>query len=175
MTEFLKDPKFLLCRQECEYYHFGEVYAPPITWEDVILEIDKATTTKMWSYTNGGKYLEMHLRRAGDIRYVPELLEGYSELDKTKFASAHAYISFSSIGKGTGRHTSKSDVLFWQAIGSTKWVVEGKMVTTIITLLPGHVLYVPHAMYHTVVPLSPRVGISLGLDYLKNDRQTEYE
>ena len=170
MTEFLKDPKFHLCRQEHEYYHFGEVYTPPITWADVVCEIDKATTNKMWSYINDGKYLEMHLRRAGDIKYVPELLVEYGELDKTKFASAHAYISFSSIGKGTGRHRSKSDVLFWQAIGSTRWVVEGKMGTTTITLPPGHVLYIPHAMYHTVVPLSPRVGISLGLDYLNSDK-----
>ena len=49
------------------------------------------------------------------------------------------------------------DVYYWKCQGVTQWIVEDKNVI----LNPGDLIYIPSGMYHSVTPLSPRLGISM--------------
>lgn len=83
--------------------------------------------------------------------------------------SAHAYVSLSKESKTFGKHKDGSDVWYWQCIGSTQWKIFEFNETISYILEPGDIIYVPRGIFHDVIPLSPRVGISFGLDYLNEN------
>ena len=57
------------------------------------------------------------------------------------------------------------DVYFWQIQGSTKWEFDSLSYI----LNPGDLIYVPRGVYHSVFPLTPRVGISFGAEISPDD------
>ena len=71
---------------------------------------------------------------------------------------AHAYFNLTSTGGTFGKHKDRNNVYYWQCIGKTKWVVDG--YGTFI-LEPGDLIYIPMGVYHEVIPLTPRLGISM--------------
>ena len=79
-----------------------------------------------------------------------------------RFCSSHIYISLLSNSKTFGRHKDKTDVYFVLALGSMEWVVEYDEGVLSAILRPGDMIYLPKGVYHTPIPLSPRVGISIG-------------
>ena len=80
--------------------------------------------------------------------------------------SAHFYVSFSDQSKTSGKHKDRSCVFFYQAIGVTRFTVwDDKTVT--YDLKKGDMVYVPAGMYHGTQPLTPRVGVSFGLEYFR--------
>jgi|TARA_B110000858_G_C17713013_1_gene431553 mannose-6-phosphate isomerase-like protein (cupin superfamily) len=89
--------------------------------------------------------------------------EGH-EIDKIKDVlkdlecnTAHLYFNISTKAETFGKHKDIMDVYYWQCQGVTKWIVEDKEVI----LNSGDLIYVPSGMYHSVSPLSPRLGISM--------------
>lgn len=78
----------------------------------------------------------------------------------------HYYVSFLDQSKTFGKHKDKSCVFFYQAIGVTRFTVYDKETLT-YELEKGDMLYIPAGMYHDTKPLTPRVGISFGLEYEK--------
>jgi hypothetical protein len=162
MFEFLKEEKFLKCFRDKTHFFFDGVMPKLFDWENVVDEIDRSikVKSKIRVLPNFG----MILHEAENIKGVDFLLKEYSKLDSSIPSSAHCYISFSEKSDTFGRHKDTSDVLFWQALGSTKWIVEDDKIYE-YKLCPGDVIYIPSGLYHTVIPLTPRVGISLGLDY----------
>ena len=86
--------------------------------------------------------------------------------------SSHVYISLSKKSKTFGKHKDESDVWYWQCIGSTQWKIFEFNENISYILEPGDIIYIPRGIFHDVIPLSPRVGISFGLDYLnKNENK----
>jgi ribosomal protein L16 Arg81 hydroxylase len=85
-------------------------------------------------------------------------------LEKMKFlfpkkkGSAHIYTSLTTKNYGLGKHADDVDVLFWQVKGKTLWIFNEQEKE----LEPGDVLYIPKAVSHQVISLTPRVGISFG-------------
>ena len=73
--------------------------------------------------------------------------------------TAHLYMNICRHGGSFGEHVDTVDVYFWQCQGKVKWVVEGQDYI----LTPGDMIYVPRGVYHNVVPLTPRAGISIGI------------
>jgi hypothetical protein len=54
-------------------------------------------------------------------------------------------------------------VFIWQGIGITRWTVyEDK--DYVYDLMPGEMLYIPKEVYHKAEPITPRVGISFGIE-----------
>jgi ribosomal protein L16 Arg81 hydroxylase len=72
--------------------------------------------------------------------------------------TAHLYFNVSLNGGSFGRHNDDVNVYFWQCQGSTKWVMDDCEYV----LEPGDMIYVPKYVYHDVIPLTPRAGISMG-------------
>ena len=73
--------------------------------------------------------------------------------------TAHLYFNVSLHGGSYGRHNDEVDVYFWQCQGSTKWVMDDCEYV----LEPGDMIYIPRGIYHNVIPLTPRAGISMGV------------
>ena len=69
--------------------------------------------------------------------------------------TAHLYFNISTKAETFGKHKDTMDVYYWQCQGVTHWIVEDKNVI----LNPGDLIYIPTGMYHSVTPLSPRLGI----------------
>lgn len=163
---FLKDPQFLEQRARGNCFVFRRTPMPTLQWSDIIVGIDEAINTNTLSAVGDVRKYGMILRRASGLKGVSGLMEAYGELDPALNVSAHCYISLSSQSGTLGRHRSKSTVLFWQLIGYVSWTVETLDGIQTFMLQPGDMIYCPSLMYHDVKPLTPRAGVSLGLDHL---------
>jgi ribosomal protein L16 Arg81 hydroxylase len=78
-------------------------------------------------------------------------------LNELKLKQAHLYMNLAIEKNTLGRHHDEEDVWFWQVQGSTKWDFDnGSHI-----LEKGDLIYVPKFIYHNVIPLTPRAGISM--------------
>jgi ribosomal protein L16 Arg81 hydroxylase len=164
MYEFLKDVDFLEARKKQNHFLFKKVLTDVPTWDDILLNVEKSYEENLLikylpNFTiithNGEKY----------IKSVFDLLQEIKKIDNSVNASAHVYISLTKFGKSFGKHKDNSDVFFWQIIGNTIWKIETEDGIEEYVMEVGDIIYVPRGIFHEVIPLSPRVGISLGLDY----------
>lgn len=160
---FLQNDNFLKARTDKDYYFFGDVGLELFTWEEVIKEFNRTVVSNIEfaRFENLG----LTLFEAENILNVKPFLDEYAKLDFSAPPSAHCYVSFLETSKSFGRHKDKSDVLFWQVIGKTKWIVETLQGVREHVLGPNEAIFVPRQMYHNVIPLTPRASVSFGLDY----------
>ena len=161
---FIQDKIFLEKKNKQQHYFFNvREDRLTLSWETVVdcLNFNLVNNLFVKELPNFGLVLHNY----NNISIIKEILKEFSLLDVNTSSTAHLYISFTELSNTFGRHKDTSDVLFWQSIGSTKWVIEedNKLFTYI--LKPNDFIYVPRNMYHTVTPLTPRVGVSFGLDY----------
>jgi hypothetical protein len=160
---FLQNDNFLKARTDKDYYFFGDVGLELFTWEEVIKEFNRTVVSNIEfaRFENLG----LTLFEAENILNVKPFLDEYAKLDLSVPPSAHCYVSFLETSKSFGRHKDKSDVLFWQVIGKTKWIVETLQGVKEHVLGPNEAIFVPMEMYHNVIPLTPRASVSFGLYY----------
>lgn len=163
---FLRDPAFVNQYQRGNCFVFRDTPMPTLQWTDIIAGIDEAVKTNTLSPVGKPHTYGMILRRAASISNVRLLMDEYQKIDPTLQVSAHCYVSLSSQSGTLGKHRSKSSVLFWQAIGYVSWTVDTLDGERTFMLKPNDMIYCPTLMYHDVKPLTPRAGISLGLDSL---------
>lgn len=163
MFEFLEDKSFLNAVINKNHFYFAKQQMPTLKWEDFINEIDRSIKSN--SVIRYGENFSINLREVHNISAIGYFLDRYSKIKPDYPASAHSYISLSSRSETLGRHNDPSDVLYWQVIGKTNWVVEDKQIHT-YTLEENCLIYVPAKMWHDVTSLTPRVGVSLGIDIL---------
>lgn len=74
------------------------------------------------------------------------------------YNDAHAYFNLTPTSGAFKKHRDANNVYYWQCIGKTKWIVDG--YGTFI-LEPGDLIYIPSGVFHEVIPLTPRLGISM--------------
>jgi hypothetical protein len=160
---FLQADNFVEARSNKDYYFFGNLGLDLFTWEEVIKEFNRTVISN--AEFNRFENLGLILFEGENILNVKPFLDEYAKLDPNAPASAHCYVSFLEISKGFNRHKDKSDVLFWQVIGKTKWIVETLQGVKEHVLGPNEAIFVPRQMYHNVIPLTPRASVSFGLDY----------
>ena len=161
MYDFLKNPEFLTNRENKHHYFFKDIGLELPTWDDILGVLNQ--NTKRTSNFKIPKNLVFSIMVGNQLKHAGEFKAEYAKLDIYKQSSAHLYISL--LDTGTyGRHRDRADVIFWQLQGSTHWLVDDAE-TAEYTLEPGDAIYIPMGMYHTVKSLSPRAGMSFGLDY----------
>ena len=80
-------------------------------------------------------------------------------LNELKLYTAHLYINISEDGDTYGRHCDDVDVYYWQIQGKTIWEFDDKKYT----LNKGDLIIVPKGVYHNVIPLGPRAGVSMSI------------
>lgn len=164
MYKFLEDKEFLEARGSKQPYYFRGVLPNAPSWDDVLRNLEKSLEEQ--SLVKVGPYFSI-VTHNGDkhIRLAGELLDEIRKLDPALGGSAHVYIGLTRFSESFGKHKDNADVFFWQVIGSTHWKVFAPAGVKEHTLTTGDMLYVPRYMEHEVTSLSPRVGISFGLDY----------
>ena len=161
---FLQDKIFLEKRSKQQHYFFSVVEdGLTLSWDKVIecLNFNTVNEIRCRLLYNYG----MVIYDYNNIEIIKKILREYSLLDTSARCSVQLYISLTEVSEAFDRHNDNSDVLFWQSIGSTRWVIEEGTETFTYILKPNDFIYVPKNMYHTVIPLTPRVGVSFGLDY----------
>jgi mannose-6-phosphate isomerase-like protein (cupin superfamily) len=170
MYDFFNDPEFVKAHKAGNHYYWDNIdELPTITWDDVIGEVNR-------SYLAGDPFkttdhFGMVTHYVHNLPGVSGLVQAFADTNPNKYdpkhwLSAHMYISMTQASATFGRHKDMAEVFFFQAIGSTKWTIEdgGEHV---YTLTPKSAVYIPVSMWHTVEPLSPRVGISLGINHFE--------
>jgi hypothetical protein len=90
--------------------------------------------------------------------------------------SCSLYLSFTAQAKSHGKHMDIADVFHWQQKGETEFSVWEEDQKFTYNLLPGDCVFIPAGIYHDVLPLSPRFGISFGIlpqGYVGGNNQEE--
>jgi ribosomal protein L16 Arg81 hydroxylase len=161
MYEFLQSSDFLTCRQHQQHYRFLDLPLDNPSWEDILFHFNRNIVAKAKVQTMlnlGFVYF--------DAEKMPPVMALVKEIQKmtTNKVTAHCYLSFLEISKTFGRHNDHSEVFFWQVQGKTRWVVEDHDRIFEYELKPNDLIYIPKFMNHDVRPLTPRAGISIGID-----------
>lgn len=158
---FLEDAEFLTNKENRKHCVFRNLDLNCPGWDEILnfLNKDAVSNKKIKTLDNlGFVYYD-----ADRMPEVDRLLKAIQTLTHRP-CSAHCYISLLEISGTFGRHNDSSDVFFWQVQGRTHWTVEQEK-TYEYELLPNDLIYIPRFIFHTVRPLSPRAGISFGIDY----------
>ncbi|NBP00409.1 MAG: hypothetical protein EBU90_09850 [Proteobacteria bacterium] len=136
---------------------------PAISWDDVVSCINEnvCNENQITTLENFG----IVLLDTGPLIKLRSVFRDFCNLNPKVPCSAHLYISLSSKSKTFGWHKDTSDVIFWQALGQTLFSVKEGSKIYEYELLTNDIIYIPAGVKHCTQPLTPRVGISLGIDY----------
>jgi len=144
-----------------KHSYYGKQDYEVLTWEEIINNFNKnillnQTIDLLPGYT-------LITADIYENKKVIPILERLSIQNPKHVCTAHLYVSFSEKSSTFGKHKDNVDVWYWQCIGNTRWTVYDDK-TYIYDLTPGDMIYVPREMYHSTQPLTPRAGISFGID-----------
>jgi ribosomal protein L16 Arg81 hydroxylase len=162
MFAFLKEESFVTNYQSKKHYVFRNIDLETPSWNDILMHLNRniVSKSKIKVLDNlGFVYFD-----ADCMEPVNKLLSEIRHMTDRP-CSAHCYISLLEISNTFGRHNDNADVFFWQVQGSTHWTVEQDTEIYEYKLLPNDMIYIPRFVVHNVVPLTPRAGISIGIDY----------
>lgn len=70
------------------------------------------------------------------------------------------YFSFFPYAESHGIHMDASPIFHWQHIGQAQWTVYENDKQYTYTLSPGDCLFIPEKVYHDVLPLTARLGLT---------------
>jgi ribosomal protein L16 Arg81 hydroxylase len=161
------DPKFLDARQNKNHCFFPMAATENISWDEIIECIDYNVSEDL--YIRNLNKFAIILHDASVNSKIAKILAEYSKFEPAVPCTAHIYISLTKLSETFGWHKDFGDVVFWQAIGTTKFSVREKNQLYEYFMNPGDVIYIPRGILHNTEPQTPRVGISMGLEYGKYD------
>ena len=140
---------------------FGKLNYPLLTWDEVIFNLNKNIVCNEFTKILDNFGFVTH--NAENIKKVYNINKIFQELFPNNCVTAHLYACLTEISKTFGKHNDDVPVFFWQCIGITRWTVyEDKEY--VYDLMPGEMLYIPKEVYHNTEPITPRVGISFGIE-----------
>jgi mannose-6-phosphate isomerase-like protein (cupin superfamily) len=122
------------------------------SWDEILFDLNYSVQHKeLIKNTSPGFFVSHYAYRIPRVKLI---------LDKLNLKEAHSYINILYNSPTFGEHKDTMDVWFWQVKGKTKWIIENQNE---YTLNEGDLIYVPKGTLHNVIPLGPRVGISMSL------------
>jgi mannose-6-phosphate isomerase-like protein (cupin superfamily) len=139
----------------------GKVDYPLVTWDEVIFNLNKNVISN--GHIRVLNNLGFVTHNAENIEKVNYVNKVFQELFPSNHVTAHLYFSLTEISQTLGKHVDHESVFFWQCIGTTKWTVYEDDEYN-YDLMPGEILYIPKGVYHNTHPVTPRAGISFGLE-----------
>jgi len=138
-------------------YFIREFNMNVVSWTEAFLSYDRSVRNQNHIKFNPPGFFVSH--EGHDIEKAKNVM---NELECNH---AHLYFNITTKTKTYGRHKDTVDVWFWQCQGATKWILDDKHLggnwTDEVILNPGDLIFIPKNMYHNVIPLSPRLGISM--------------
>ena len=137
------------------------------SWQDVLDDLSlNFTENSPSSPINVQEDLGFVTYRGNRLPKVERIRQEAARFDSRLPCTAHLYISLMSFSKTFGRHKDSADVFYIQALGKTHWAIDDDGNHE-YDLVEGDMLFIPAGMYHASTPITPRVGLSIGLDYDK--------
>jgi hypothetical protein len=139
----------------------GKLNYSTLTWDEVFFNFNKNIVSDGFIKILDNFGFVTH--DAKNIEKVNDISKIFQQLFPNSCISAHLYFSLTEKSETFGKHNDDVSVFFWQCIGITRWTVyeEDEYV---YDLMPGEMLYIPKKVYHNTQPITPRVGISFGID-----------
>ena len=127
-------------------------------WNMNVVNWDELIDTYNTAIENGG---DVKIKLPGFfVCHNAHLIKKVQNAMKIVDASdAHAYFNISVHGKTFGWHHDTVDVYYWQCIGRVKILIEDEE----FLLEPGDMIKIPKFREHNVIPLTPRLGISMSV------------
>jgi mannose-6-phosphate isomerase-like protein (cupin superfamily) len=158
---FLNDDNFLEAKEKKQPYFFKNIGLDLLTWQDIIIELERHIQNGIQhEVENNLRFILLHPIHPKIINFIQE----FKKLQPNLRSNAHIYLAMLTNSGGIGRHKDNEEVIFWQVCGKTHWTVEAETNIQYI-LEPNDAIYIPANMYHKVITLTPRAGISFGLEY----------
>lgn len=131
-------------------YFIREYNLDVVNWTEAFLNYDNSVrNSKQIKFSYPGFFVS---HEGHEIEKVKDVLKDL------KCSIAHLYFNISTKAETFGKHKDTMDVYFWQCQGVTKWIIEDKDE---VILNPGDLIYIPRGINHNVIPLSPRLGVSM--------------
>ena len=162
IEDLLEDPGFLEARLTGSSFVFGERDIATPSWEAILQNLGVSSTRNQEvRYLPNMGFVSLRADRIAQVKQIRSELQSLSDVYE---CTAHAYISMSELSGGYGRHNDDSEVWSWQCHGASHWQIDDPRGSYEVTLGPGSWLYIPAGMYHTVLPLGARAGISFALE-----------
>jgi len=137
-----------------------------ITWEDIIKNVNYCSESSSKVTFMKGTFITNKVlsKRLEDIAQpfraaIRETYPGSSNY------TSHVYTSIVSDAETFGRHKDTADVFFLGILGKTSfdiWNKQDKVVHYIVEV--GDVIYIPCGLYHNPTAMTPRSGISFGIE-----------
>ena len=128
-----------------------------ISWQEALDNLQYSRSNDLLIKVNPPSFFVCH--EGHKIKKVKHVMKDL------KCHSAHLYINAFSQEENSGNHKDQMDVWFWQCQGRTKWIIDKKE----ITLREGDLLFIKKQVYHKVIALGPRVGVSMSdIKYYQN-------
>tara|TARA_Y100000389_G_C17409504_1_gene490055 strand:+ start:429 stop:842 length:414 start_codon:yes stop_codon:yes gene_type:complete len=121
-----------------------------LTWTEAFLNYDKSIHNNKDIKFNYPGFFVSH--EGHEIETVKPILKDLN------CNIAHLYFNITTKAETFGKHKDVMDVYFWQCQGATKWIIEDKDE---VILNPGDLIFIPKGVHHNVIPLSPRLGVSM--------------
>jgi ribosomal protein L16 Arg81 hydroxylase len=140
---------------------FGKIDYPVLTWDEVIFNFNENIVSDGFVTILDNYGLVTH--DAEKIKKVNDVSPLFQQLFPSNHISSHLYISLTEISKTFGKHNDDVSVFFWQCIGITRWTVY-EDISYVYDLMPGELLYIPKEVYHNTQPITPRAGVSFGIE-----------
>lgn len=123
------------------------------SWDKILFNLDYSSlNNEKIKNTSRGFFVSHNAQRIPEVQNV---------LKNLNLKIAHLYINILQNSPTFGEHKDVVDVWFWQAKGSTVWVIENKEE---YLLEEGDLIYIPKGILHNVIPLGPRAGISMSYE-----------
>lgn len=140
---------------------FGKIDYPTLTWDEVIYNLNQNIVSNgFFKILDNFGFVTHDAEKIKKVNDVSPILQ---KLFPNNYISAHLYVSLTEISKTFGKHNDDVSVFFWQCIGITRWTVyEDKEY--VYDLMPGELLYIPKEVYHNTQPITPRSGVSFGIE-----------
>lgn len=121
------------------------------SWQNILINLnDSVNNNKDIKHNCLGFFFSDEANKIQEVQKV---------LEELKLNNAHLYINITENGGTYGRHNDVIDVYYWQVQGKTIW----KFDNDEYAINSGDLIIVPKGIYHDVIPLGPRVGISMSI------------
>lgn len=121
------------------------------SWNEILKNFDNSVlNNEQVKHNCLGFFASFNAHR---IKKVKKIMKKLNAID------AHMYINITKKGDTYGNHYDDVNVYYWQCQGQTKWIFNESNQQFLLS--KGDLIIVPKGTYHNVIPLTPRVGVSM--------------
>jgi len=144
--------------------HIEYAIRQDLNWDDVIPHFQDCADNVKGKPIN---ILSYQIPNAENVKLVGDVMEFFSNNLTAKVVDADFFVSFTKKTNSHPPHKDDHNVILWNAVGQVAVnIYQDPKEKPIYAKKLGKndVLFIPHWVYHEVIPLSARATVSFGLE-----------